>query len=99
MGVRIHEGKKERVQEFVGDIIGIRGKGIGRTMTVRKVSYGVGVERIFPLHAPVIAHVTIQKIGRVRRAKLYYLRKRVGKATQLREAGREKRPRAKKKKS
>jgi large subunit ribosomal protein L19 len=90
VGVRIaEEGKKERVQEYEGDIVGMRGKGIGRTVTVRKISYGVGVERNFPLHSPVIAHIKVVKSGRVRRAKLYYLRKRVGKATQIREVGRE----------
>ncbi len=83
--VRIQEGEKERVQVFKGAVISKRGGGIRSTFTVRKVSYGIGVERIFPLHSPSLEKVEIVTRGRVRRAKLYYLRKRVGKAAKIRE--------------
>jgi len=83
--VRVVESGKERIQVFQGDIIAIRGSGIAETYTVRKVSYGVGVERTFPLHSPSVARIEVLKHGDVRRAKLYYLRDRVGKAAKIRE--------------
>lgn len=82
---RIIEGKTERVQAYEGVCIAFRGKGIGRTCTVRKISYGVGVERIFPIHSPRIDKVDIVRRGRVRRAKLYYLRGRSGRAAKVDE--------------
>jgi large subunit ribosomal protein L19 len=72
--VRVIEGDKERIQQFQGVVIGRRGSGLGETFTVRKISNGVGVERIFPLHSPRIAKIEVTKEGNVRRAKLYYLR-------------------------
>jgi len=83
--VRVREGDKERLQAFEGVCIGRRGGGISETFTVRKVSAGVGVERIFPLHAPSIARVDVVRQGKVRRAKLYYLRSLSGKAARIRE--------------
>ena len=83
--VRIQEGEKERVQVFKGAVISKKGGGIRSTFTVRKVSYGIGVERVFPLHSPSLEKVEIVARGRVRRSKLYYLRKRVGKAAKIRE--------------
>ena len=82
---RILEGEKERTQVFSGVIISMRGDGMRETFTVRRIVQGEGVERIFPLHSPKIAKIEVKRTGRVRRAKLYYLRKRVGKATRLRE--------------
>jgi large subunit ribosomal protein L19 len=82
---RILEGQKERVQIFSGVVIARRGGGLRETFTVRRIVQGEGVERIFPLHSPKIAKIEVKRTGRVRRAKLYYLRKRVGKATRLRE--------------
>jgi large subunit ribosomal protein L19 len=82
---RILEGQKERVQVFEGVVIARRGEGMRETFTVRRIVQGEGVERVFPLHSPKIAKVEVKRTGRVRRAKLYYLRKRVGKATRLRE--------------
>jgi large subunit ribosomal protein L19 len=81
--VKVVEGEKERTQVFEGIIIGLSGKGNRATFTVRKVSYGVGVERIFPIHSPRIEKVEIVSRGKVRRAKLYYLRQRSGKAARL----------------
>lgn len=72
--VRVIEGDKERIQQFQGVVIGRRGSGLGETFTVRKISNGVGVERIFPLHSPRIAKIEVTKEGKARRAKLYYLR-------------------------
>ncbi len=83
--VRVIEGEKERVQIFEGIIIRKRGEGARATFTVRRVSYGVGVERTFPLHSPRVERVQVVKSGHVRRSKLYYLRARTGKAARLRE--------------
>jgi large subunit ribosomal protein L19 len=83
--VKVVEGEKERTQVFEGIVIRISGKGSRTTFTVRKISYGVGVERIFPLHSPRIEKVEVVSRGRVRRAKLYYLRERVGKGARLYE--------------
>jgi large subunit ribosomal protein L19 len=82
---RILEGTKERVQIFSGVVIARRGSGTRETFTVRRIVQGEGVERIFPLHTPKIAKIEVKRTGKVRRAKLYYLRDRVGKATRLRE--------------
>jgi large subunit ribosomal protein L19 len=83
--VRVVEGQKQRVQVFQGVVIARSGSGIRETFTVRKVSYGVGVERTFPLHAPTIAKIEVVTRGDVRRAKLYYLRDRIGKAAKVKE--------------
>ncbi|MBI9083564.1 MAG: 50S ribosomal protein L19 [Desulfobacterales bacterium] len=83
--VKIKEGEKERIQAFQGIVISKRRGTTNATFTVRKVSYGVGVERIFPLHSPVIDHIELVTRGRVRRAKIYYLRKLRGKAARIRE--------------
>ena len=83
--VKIREGEKERVQVFEGVVIGIRRAGVRSTFTVRKVSFGQGVERIFPMHSPSIDKVEIGRAARVRRAKLYFLRKLRGRAARLRE--------------
>jgi large subunit ribosomal protein L19 len=83
--VLIKEGDKERVQVFQGDVIAIEGSGISETYTVRKTSYGVGVERTFPMHTPSVEKVEIVKRGQVRRAKLGFLRDRAGKAAKIRE--------------
>ena len=82
---RIREGEREREQVFQGDVIRMSGAGARETFTVRKLSFGVGVERTFPLHSPKIAKLEVVRHGQVRRAKLYYLRDRVGKAARLRE--------------
>jgi large subunit ribosomal protein L19 len=74
VAVRVVEGEKERIQIFKGIVIGVRGGGLHRTFTIRKISNGVGVERIFSVHSPMIQSLTVEKNGRVRRAKLYYLR-------------------------
>ena len=83
--VRVREGEKERIQAFEGICIGRRGAGISATFMVRKISAGIGVERIFPLHSPAIASIKVVRRGRVRRAKLYYLRKLSGKAARIQE--------------
>ena len=83
--VRVVEGNKERVQVFQGNVIGRQGGGLQETYTVRKLSYGVGVERTFPLHTPTVTKIEVTRRGDVRRAKLYYLRGRTGKAAKIRE--------------
>lgn len=83
--VRVVEGDKERIQQFKGVVISIRGSGARKTFTVRKVSNGVGVERIFPLYSPKIAKIEVLRRGHVRRAKLYYLRQRSGKSARIKE--------------
>jgi large subunit ribosomal protein L19 len=83
--VRIKEGEKERIQVFEGVVIARKRGGIHATFTVRKVSYGVGVERVFPLHSPTIARIEVKSRGRVRRARLFYLRDRTGKAARIRD--------------
>lgn len=83
--VKVIEGEKERIQLFTGVCIQRRGGGINATFTVRKISNGIGVERIFPLHSPRIEKIEVQKVGRVRRAKLYYLRQLEGKAARIKE--------------
>src|SRR5213082_3238090 len=83
--VKIKEGDKERLQAFEGTVIARKNSGMGETITVRKVSFGQGVERIFPVHAPAIDHIDVVRTGRVRRSKLYYLRGLKGKAARLRE--------------
>jgi large subunit ribosomal protein L19 len=85
VNVRVVEGEKERLQAFEGVCIARRGGGVSATFTVRKVSNGVGVERIFPLHSPMVSDITVVRRGRVRRAKLYYLRHLAGKSTRIRE--------------
>jgi large subunit ribosomal protein L19 len=83
--VKIKEGEKERIQAFQGVVISKRGGIASSTFTVRKVSYGIGVERIFPLHSPVIDRIEVINLGRVRRAKIYYLRKLRGRAARIKE--------------
>ena len=87
---QIVEGEKERTQVFSGTVIARRGRGIRETFTVRRIVQGEGVERIFPLHSPKLLDVKVTKSGKVRRAKLYYMRKRTGKATRLKEKFEEK---------
>ena len=82
---RIKEGSRERIQMFEGTVIGRRGSGISETFTVRRIAYGVGVEKTFPIHSPNVVKVDVTRLGRVRRAKLYYLRGRVGKASKVKE--------------
>jgi len=85
MDMRVVEGGKERIQKYRGVVIARKGGGIEETFTVRKISNGVGVERIFPLHSPMIANLNVVRRGKVRRAKLHYLRGRSGKATRIEE--------------
>ena len=82
---KITEGNKERIQEFRGDVIQVRGEGATKMFTVRKMSNGVGVERVFPLSSPFVDGILVNKVGRVRRAKLFYQRKRSGKASRIQE--------------
>jgi large subunit ribosomal protein L19 len=84
---RITEGNRERIQVFQGDVIRKHGSSSRETFTVRKISFGVGVERTFPVHSPKIDHIEVVRHGAVRRSKLYYLRKKVGKAARIREKG------------
>ncbi len=81
--VNIREGERERIQSFEGTVIARKGSGVAETFTVRRVSYGVGVERVFPIHSPNVKNVVVVRAGRVRRSKLYYLRDRVGKAAKV----------------
>ncbi|XZN93273.1 MAG: 50S ribosomal protein L19 [Microcoleus sp.] len=85
VGVKIKEGNKERVQPYEGTVIAMRNGGINETITVRRVFQGVGVERVFLIHSPRIATIQVMRRGKVRRAKLYYLRDRVGKATRVKQ--------------
>lgn len=85
VGVKIQEGGKERVQPYEGTVIAMRHGGINQTITVRRIFQGVGVERVFLLHSPLVAGIKIIRRGKVRRAKLYYLRDRVGKATRIKQ--------------
>ena len=82
---KIKEGNRERIQMFEGTVIAKHGGGISETFTVRRVSYGVGVEKTFPIHSPNVEKVDVIRVGKVRRAKLYYLRDRVGKASKVKE--------------
>ncbi len=85
VSVNIREGEKERIQMFEGTVIARKGSGVAETFTVRRVSYGVGVERVFPMHSPNVRGVQVIRQGKVRRSKLYYLRDRVGKAAKVKE--------------
>lgn len=85
VSVKIREGERERIQMFEGTVIARRGSGVSETFTVRRVSYGVGVERVFPVNSPNVAKVDVVRHGKVRRSKLYYLRDRVGKAAKVKE--------------
>lgn len=83
--VKVVEGGRERTQAFEGVVIRRQGSGVRETFTVRRVTFGIGVERVFPVHSPSVSKIEVVKKGRVRRAKLYYLRKRTGKAARIRE--------------
>ena len=85
VSVKIREGERERIQMFEGTVIARNNSGISETFTVRRVSYGVGVERVFPVHSPNVAEVQVVRHGKIRRSKLYYLRDRVGKAAKVKE--------------
>ena len=85
VNVKVSEGNRERIQTFEGVIISINGVGISKTLTVRKLSFGVGVERIFPVRAPIVESIEIIRKGKVRRSKLYYLRDRIGKSAKIKE--------------
>ena len=86
VSVNIREGQRERIQNFEGTVIAKRGSGVSETFTVRRLSYGVGIERVFPLHSPNVVDVKVIRYGKVRRAKLYYIRDRVGKAAKVKES-------------
>lgn len=86
--VKVVEGTRERIQIFEGTVIKIRGTGLSQTFTVRRLSYGVAVERTFPMHTPKIAKIEVTRRGKVRRARLFYLRERVGKKARVKEKGR-----------
>ena len=83
--VKIREGERERLQAFEGTVIARKGSGVSETFTVRRVSYGVGVERVFPVHSPNVDKIELIRTGKVRRSKLYYLRNRVGKAAKVKQ--------------
>lgn len=85
VGVKIKEGEKTRIQAFEGMVIKVQGSGIGKTFTVRKMSSGVGVERTFPIHSPIIDKIKVLRNGKVRRSRLYYLRERSGKSARIEE--------------
>jgi len=85
VAVKVKEGSRERLQAFEGFIIGIHGTGIRRAIVVRRLSFGIGVERVFPIHSPKVDSIEVIRRGKVRRAKLYYLRDRVGKAAKVKE--------------
>lgn len=85
VSMKIKEGEKERIQIFTGIVIGRQGGGIRETFTVRKISYGIGVEKVFPIHSPLLDNIKVVKQGVVRRAKLYYLRDKKGKAAKVKE--------------
>jgi large subunit ribosomal protein L19 len=85
VGVRIREGNKERIQPYEGVVIAMRHGGLNETITVRRIFQGIGVERVFLLHSPQVASVKVERRGKVRRAKLFYLRDRVGKATRVKQ--------------
>ncbi|MCI8602190.1 MAG: 50S ribosomal protein L19 [Oscillospiraceae bacterium] len=85
VSVKIREGDKERIQAFEGTVIAMKHGGISETFTVRRVAHGVGIERVFPVHSPNVVKVDVLRHGKVRRAKLYYLRDRVGKAARVKE--------------
>ncbi|MBR2100857.1 MAG: 50S ribosomal protein L19 [Eubacterium sp.] len=85
VSVNIREGSRERIQMFEGTVIAKKGSGVSETFTVRRISYGVGIERVFPLHSPNVVDIKVIRSGKVRRAKLYYLRDRVGKAAKVKE--------------
>jgi large subunit ribosomal protein L19 len=87
VSMKIKEGEKERIQVFTGVVIGRRGSGTRETFMVRKISYGIGVEKVFPIHSPLIEKIKVVKQGVVRRAKLYYLRDKKGKAAKIKEKG------------
>ncbi len=84
--VKIREGERERLQAFEGTVIARKGSGVSETFTVRRVSYGVGVERVFPIHSPNVDKIELIRTGKVRRSKLYYLRDRVGKAAKVKQS-------------
>ncbi len=86
VAIKVKEGSKERIQNYEGTVIAKKHGGIEETFTVRRISYGVGVEKVFPLHSPNVVKVDVVRRGRVRRAKLYYLRDRVGKAAKVKDA-------------
>ena len=88
VAVRIREGEKTRIQAYEGVIIAMNGSGISKSIIVRKVSYGVGVERTFPIHSPIVENITVLRVGKVRRAKLFYLRSRSGRRARLKEVRR-----------
>ena len=85
VNVKVSEGNRERIQTFEGVVISINGVGLSKTITVRKLSFGVGVERIFPMHAPIVDSIDVVRKGKVRRSKLYYLRDRIGKSAKIKE--------------